>query len=76
MMQRLVHPTYVVASEPGGHGFDALPFPRQQQARAIVLQRRVSIGMPCGFRQALDICRKALFLWAWRGFLAHETILH
>jgi hypothetical protein len=32
--------------------------------------------MPCGFSQALKICRKALFLWAWRGFVGHETILH
>ena len=25
---------------------------------------------------ALDICRKAFSLWAWRGLFAHETILH
>ncbi len=76
MVQRLVHPSHIVASEPGGHGFDALPFAGQQQTGAIVLQWSMTIGMPCGFRQALDICRKALFLWAWRGFFAHRTILH
>jgi hypothetical protein len=76
MMQRLVHPTHVVGGEPSGHGFDAFPFAGQQQASAIVLQRSVPIGMPCGFRQTLDICRKALFLWAWRHLFAHRTILH
>jgi hypothetical protein len=76
MMQRLVHPSDVVASKPRGHGFNAFPLARQQQACAVVLQGNVPIGMPCGFRQALDICRKALFLWAWRGLFAHETILY
>jgi hypothetical protein len=76
MMQRLVHPTHVIASESRGHGFDAFPFSGQQQAGAVVLQRSATIGMPCGFGQALDICRKALFLWAWRSLFAHETILH
>jgi hypothetical protein len=76
MMQRLVHPSHIGAGEPRGHGFDAFPFARQQQAGAIVLQRNMTIGMSCGFRQALDICRKALLLWAWRGFFAHRTILH
>jgi hypothetical protein len=76
MMQRLVHPSNIVGSEPGGHGLDTLPFAGQQQAGAIVPQRRVTIGMPCGFGQALDICRKALFLWAWRSLFAHTPILH
>jgi hypothetical protein len=31
--------------------------------------------MPCGFGQALDICRKALYLWAWRSLFTHRTIL-
>jgi hypothetical protein len=75
-MQRLMHASDVVGGESRGHGLDTLPFARQQQSRAIVLQRNVPIGMPCGFRQALDICRKALFLRAWRGFFAHRTILH
>jgi hypothetical protein len=76
MVQRLVHPSHIVASQLGGHGFDAFPFAGQQQAGATVLQWKVTIGMPCGFRQALNICRKALFLRAWRGLFAHRTILH
>jgi hypothetical protein len=28
--------------------------------------------VPCGLCQALDICRKALFLWAWRALFAHK----
>jgi len=76
MMQRLVHPPDIVGSKARGHGLDTLPFARQQKASAIILQWNVSIGMPCGFCQALDICRKALFLWAWRSLFGHRTILH
>jgi hypothetical protein len=76
MVQRLVHPAHIVGCEPRGHGLDTLPFARQQKASAIILQWNVSIGMPCGFCQALDICRKALFLWAWRSLFGHRTILH
>jgi hypothetical protein len=47
-------------------GFDALAFPGQQQPSTVVLQRRVPIGMPRGVSQALDICREAPLLWAWR----------
>jgi len=36
----------------------------------------MTICMPCGLRQSLDICRKALFLWGWRSLFAHKTILH
>jgi hypothetical protein len=32
--------------------------------------------MPCGFGQALNICRKAPLLRAWLGFVGHKTILH
>ena len=71
-----MHPTDIFRSQPRGHGFDALPFAAQQQARAIVLQRSVPIDMPYGFGQALNICRKALFLWAWPNLFAHQTILH
>jgi len=71
-----VHPSHIVGSEPGGHGFDALAFAGQQQASAIVLQGSVTIGMPRGFCQALDICREALSLWAWRSLFTHRTILH
>jgi hypothetical protein len=71
-----MHPSHVVSGKPRGHWFDALPFAGQQQTGAIVLQGRVTISMPCGFGQALDICRKAQFLWAWRSLFAHRTILH
>ena len=40
------------------------------------VQRNVPVNMPCGFSQALDICRKASLLWAWRDVFAHRTILH
>jgi hypothetical protein len=32
--------------------------------------------VPCGFRQAIRVCRKAFLLWAWRGLRSHKTILH
>jgi hypothetical protein len=76
MMKRLVHPSDVVGSQTGGHGLDALPLAGQQQVGTVILQREVTVGMPCGFGQALNICRKALFLWAWPGLFAHRTILH
>ena len=76
VVQRLVHPPHMVSGQAGGHRFDTFPFARQQQTGAIVFQWNATIGMPCGFRQALDICRKALFLWAWRFLFAHRTILH
>jgi len=75
MVQRLVHPAHIVSGKPRGHWLDALALAGQQQAGAVVLQRSVTIGVPCGFGQALDICRKALFLWAWRSLFAHRTIL-
>jgi hypothetical protein len=75
-MQRLVHPPDIVGCKPCGHGLDAFSFAGQQQAGAIVLQRSVTISMPCGFGQAFDICRKAQFLWAWHILFAHKTILH
>ncbi len=59
-----------------GHRFDTLTLTRQQQPRAIVLQRNVTISMPCGLRQAFNICRKALYLRAWRNVFAHKTILY
>jgi hypothetical protein len=76
MMQRLMHASHVIGCQSRSHRLDALAFAGQQQARAVVLQRDVSISVPCGFRQALDICRKSLFLWARRSLFAHETILH
>ena len=76
MMERLMHAPHIGSAQPSGHRFDALAFAGQQEAGAIVLQWNLTIGMPCGFSQALNICRKALFLWAWRNLFAHRTILH
>jgi hypothetical protein len=56
-------------------GSDAFPFAGQQQAGAIVFQRNMTIGVPCGFSQALDLCRKALFLWLGAVSLPTGTIL-
>jgi len=36
---------------------------------------RVPIGRPCGFRQALNICREALFLLVWHSLVAHGSNL-
>ena len=33
---------------------------------AVVLQRRVPVGVPRGVGQTLNICREAPQLWAWR----------
>jgi hypothetical protein len=71
-----MHTPHVIWSQSRGHGLDALALAWQHQSRAVALQWDVSVNVPCGFRQALNICRKALFLWAWRGLFAHETILH
>jgi hypothetical protein len=76
MMQRLMHSSHILGSESGGHRFDALAFTRQQQSGAVILQGVVPIGMPCGFCQSFDICRKALRPWAWHSLLTHETIRH
>jgi len=65
VMQRLVHPANVVGRQTRSHGLHALAFPGQQQARAIRFQRTDSVSVPCGVRQAIEICRKALLLWAW-----------
>jgi len=51
--------------EPGGHGFNRVAFARQQQAAAVVLQGLLSVPVPRGFGQALQISRQALFLPAW-----------
>jgi hypothetical protein len=71
-----MHTFHIVVRQPSGHRLDALALARQQQASAVVLKREIPIGMPCGFRQAFNICRKASFLWAWRAPFAHKTILH
>jgi hypothetical protein len=76
VMERLVHATHILGRQSCGHRFNALAFTRQQQTYAVMLQRHMPVSVPCGFCQALDICRKALFLWAWRSLFTHETILH
>jgi hypothetical protein len=73
VVQRLVHATHIVWGQPCGHRLDAFALARQQQTHAVVLQRRMPISMPCGFRQALNICRKASLLWAWRRETFHEN---
>jgi hypothetical protein len=65
MMQRLVHSPDIVGRQARGHRLDALTLTGQQQRGAVVLQRNVAIGVPCGFRQALQVSRKAFLLWAW-----------
>jgi hypothetical protein len=76
MMERLMHPPHVIGSKFGSHRLDALAFQRQQQSLAVRFQRLTSVRVPCGFRQAIKICRKAFLLWAWRRGFAHETILY
>jgi hypothetical protein len=66
MMERLMRPPYVLWSQARRHRLDTLALAGQQQPCAIVLQRRVPIGMPRGVSQTLDICREAPLLWAWR----------
>jgi hypothetical protein len=75
MVQRLMHAAHIVRCQACSHRLDALPLARQQQSRTVVLQWNVAISVPCGFRQAVDVCRKASLLWAWRGFRTHKTIL-
>jgi len=50
----------------GRHRFDALALTWQQQSLAVILQGSVSVGVPRGVSQALDICREAPLLGAWR----------
>ena len=71
-----MHPSHVVWRQAGGHRLYTLALAGQQQAGAVILQRNDSVSMPCGFGQALDICRKAPFLRAWHSSRAHRTILH
>ena len=72
MMHRLMHLPHIVRSQSCGHRLDALALNRQQQSLAVRLQWFMTIAVPCGLRQAVDICRKAFFLSAWRvTFGAH-----
>jgi hypothetical protein len=67
MMEGLPHPLHVGRIQTRSHRLDAFAFARQQQAFAVILQRRVPVLVPRGFRQAFHVCREALLLWAWRG---------
>jgi len=66
VMERLVRAANIVWSQTRGHRLDTLALAGQQQPNAVVLQRRVPIGVPRGVCQALNICREAPLLWAWR----------
>jgi hypothetical protein len=66
MMQRLVHPPDIVGSQSRRHRLDALAFAWQQKSGAVGFQRTDPVGMPCGLRQAVEVCRKAFLLWAGR----------
>ena len=61
-----MHAANIVGSQACRHRLDTLAVSRQQQSRTVVLQRSVPIGVPRGISQALDICREAPLLWAWR----------
>jgi hypothetical protein len=74
-MQRLVRAPDIVRSQARGHRLHALALTGQQQSRTIRFQRSATISVPCGFRQAIRVCRKALFLWAWRRRMSHKNIL-
>src|SRR5215813_12473233 len=77
MMQGLARSLGVMGIQASCHWLDALTLTGQQQTPAIVLQRRVPVFVPRGARQAVDICREASLLWAWRGEVrSHKTILH
>ena len=65
-MKRLMGLFHVVRRQTGRDRLDTLALDRQKQTRAIVLQRQAAVGVPCGFGQALNLCRKANLLWAWR----------
>ena len=56
----------IIGRQTRSHGLHALTLARQQQSGAVGFQRGIAISVPCGFRQAVRVCRKALLLWAWR----------
>ena len=67
MVQGLPCSLHIVRTKSRSHRLDALSLTGQQQTFAVVLQRRVSIFVSRGSRQAFHICRETLLLWAWRG---------
>jgi hypothetical protein len=66
VVERLMPAANIVWSQARRHRFDTLAFSGQQQSGAIVFQRLVPVGVPRGVCQALDICREAPLLRAWR----------
>src|SRR5215471_10499914 len=74
MVERLMGLAHVLRTEAGGHRLDTLPFPWQQQSRAIRLQGNDAIQVPRGLRQAIEISREAFLLGAWRNRVgAHKV---
>ena len=51
VLERLPRRLDAVRVEPGGHGFNRLALPRQQQATAVVLQGLLSVPVPRGARR-------------------------
>src|SRR5215467_10038803 len=73
MVQGLMHAADVVGGQTSSHRLNALTIAWKQESSAVILERNVSVSVPCGLGQALDICRKACFLWAWRALLTHAN---
>lgn len=59
----------------GSHRLHNLAVSGEQQSRAVSLQRRDAVGVPCGLRQAVQVGRKAFLLWAWRARTSHEIMI-
>jgi hypothetical protein len=64
-VQRLSCGLNIMRTESRRHRLDALSLTWQQQTFAVVLQWPVSIFVSRGLRQAFQICRETLLLWAW-----------
>ena len=70
VMQRLMRRLHATGRNPRRHRLDALALARQQQPRAIGLQRRLPVSVAERRRQGLDIGRKSRFTR--RLFRRHE----
>mgnify|MGYP005855557731 CR=1 FL=1 len=66
MVKRLVHAPNIIWSKTGGYWLHALAFTRQQQTKAVVLQRLPTVPVSGRLRQALKVGGKTFFAWAWR----------
>jgi len=67
VMQGLAGGLDAVWVQASGHGFHGLALAGQQQATAAVFQRFLSVPMPRGLGQALQVGSEALLLRAWPG---------